>query len=650
MAFECLADAQNVDAALADTIIDRFQGELRSATQDVSLPIVQAFGSVAANSRNRGKTVFEFLVNICQTPQTSVQVDAATTALAFTNSPSAVKALIQLYPKPEARLGLLQLGDLAVEALGDSQGTHLENRVDDLMAIGTPEAARKMVQYLWNENPLVRTKAAWNLSVLLTDREVEESLHSTRLSVRQYDGKNDWDWVWEPFDKPTSSRLPKIAARIADLLSTNKLPSQPITNSPDLRLFVPICAFSEDLANNLPKILPSEVEGLLSTVGRDEGPLLINRFKPLLQELLQGTNPDSAWRILWNSRPAEFQLYFLSCLISAHQPTQKDWMNLSRRVTYSFQKGWHYRVVLSMSVIISIWALFQILFIALQKDKEWIGLFLDLPLLIVVNSWLFIWQGVKPQLEAKLFMDFGVMGMIKFPLKIRFLSKFNNVFEEIESLSAISSSVSMILLLATLVFAFISALFVGIEHEAIGSLGFFSSAASSLLGQIALVIVGGLIGYRLELILKTIIQIEAVLLLARAICWTTSLWLVHLPVITNLGLGSYLTAVTIVLLALLGMDFAERKQTDYSRQYYIFFYPLFCAFPIVLIYSSLGLHNFFPWQTVALIWFTIITVCTLLWQRGQMLDRAAQNPFQKILEGYYDGPIRLAPLGRGNWK
>ena len=88
----------------------------------------------------------------------------------------------------------------------------------------------------------------------------------------------------------------------------------------------------------------------------------------------------------------------------------------------------------------------------------------------------------------------------------------------------------------------------------------------------------------------------------------------------------------------------------YRRYFVIFSYPFFCAFPFVLIYSSLGIHNFFPWQTVALIWFTIITFCTVLWQRGQMLDRAARNPFQKILEGYYEGPIPLAPLGRGNRK
>lgn len=118
------------------------------------------------------------------------------------------------------------------------------------------------------------------------------------------------------------------------------------------------------------------------------------------------------------------------------------------------------------------------------------------------------------------------------------------------------------------------------------------------------------------------------------------------------GLAVGLAVMAGFAVAFTGLRFwyTARLNSDYKRYFAIFSYPFFCAFPIVLIYSSLGLHNFFPWQTVVFIWFTIITVCTLLWQRGQMLDRAAQNPFQKILEGYYDGPIRLAPLGRGNWK
>ena len=643
MAFECLADAQNVDAALADEIIDRFQGELRSATQDVSLPIVQAFGSVAANSRNRGKTVFEFLVNICQTPQTSVQVDAATTALAFTNSPSAVKALIQLYPKPEARLGLLQLGDLAVEALGDTQGTHLENRVDDLMAIGTPEAARKMVQYLWNENPLVSTKAAWNLSVLLTDREVEESLHSTRLSVRQCDGKNDWVWIWEPFDKPTSSRLPRITARIADLLSTNKLPSQPITNSPDLRLFVPICAFSEDFTNNLPKILPSEVEGLLSIVGRDEGPVLIKKFEQLEEELLRGTSPDSTWKELWNTRPLEFRLHFLSCLITGRKVTPKDWLNRSRPVTYDFQEGWHYRLVLSVAVMISIAALIEMFYLPFQSKEQWTSWLLGLPVLVVVDSWIFLWKGIGNQLESDLFLKFGALGAIEFWYEIKHFLKDNLIKNEIKILFEIF--IRDIGLICLFLGAFTGAL-IGLAVK-ISDINMNIFIAFIAISAFLLQSWGQSSG-------KAGVKIFALNCAAIALAVFAFIFLFKVSfefvVSFSVLVPVSITVLISISISIAGLGFwsVGSKASGYSRYFAIFSYPLFCAFPIVLIYSSLGLQNFFPWQTVALIWFTIITVCTLLWQRGQHLDRAAQNPFQKILTGYYESPIPLAPLKRGN--
>ena len=66
---ECLAEAKQVNPALANEIIEHFKPELEQTQTDETL--VRAFGAVAANNRKRGKAVFAFLEETLLDSQTS---------------------------------------------------------------------------------------------------------------------------------------------------------------------------------------------------------------------------------------------------------------------------------------------------------------------------------------------------------------------------------------------------------------------------------------------------------------------------------------------------------------------------------------------------------------------------------------------------
>ncbi|MFM7439013.1 MAG: NACHT domain-containing protein, partial [Snowella sp.] len=97
-AFECLADANNVDPNLADEIIEYFKGQLGNGKNEDD--ITSAFGAVAASNRqgSRGITVFNYLKDtLLNAQQYSKSLASIATALAKTNLPKAADIIAQHY-------------------------------------------------------------------------------------------------------------------------------------------------------------------------------------------------------------------------------------------------------------------------------------------------------------------------------------------------------------------------------------------------------------------------------------------------------------------------------------------------------------------------------------------------------------------------
>ena len=91
MAFECLGDAQQVDADFSEDIANTFKARL-GETGDSGEAIIRAFAVVAANPRPRGQKLFEFLVSALNNQNAIDQRSlAAAKALSLTNLPAAVK-------------------------------------------------------------------------------------------------------------------------------------------------------------------------------------------------------------------------------------------------------------------------------------------------------------------------------------------------------------------------------------------------------------------------------------------------------------------------------------------------------------------------------------------------------------------------------
>ena len=176
-AFECLADAQEVKAEVAQEIIDYFKTQLRT---DES--ICSAFGSVAADFRPRGKALFDFLV---ASLDDSASQKAAAQALSATNLPQAVEKLVIYYDpnQPhfiEVREALIRMGGLAVNQLESLARKGSIEAMDDLVKIAIPEAAEALERL--QEDPNLSGKVSFRLAALLKELEDSQAERNRTLS------------------------------------------------------------------------------------------------------------------------------------------------------------------------------------------------------------------------------------------------------------------------------------------------------------------------------------------------------------------------------------------------------------------------------------------------------------------------------------
>ena len=178
-ALECLADAQVVDETLAKKIIEHFKQELLH--QEDTENIAKALAAVAADYRPRGSALLQFLVDIMNEDDNSSHKQAAAKTLSYTNLPQAVDILAKYYDKPhllEVRQELIRMGDLAVSTLESIAMENCVEAMDDLVAIGTPDAADTLEKFL--HDPQLKQQAAWRVTAVLDKLKEDENI-SDRL-------------------------------------------------------------------------------------------------------------------------------------------------------------------------------------------------------------------------------------------------------------------------------------------------------------------------------------------------------------------------------------------------------------------------------------------------------------------------------------
>ncbi|BAZ09446.1 signal transduction protein [Calothrix sp. NIES-4071] len=434
-AFECLADAKKVDPVLAQTIIDHFKVRLGSVP-DIAPAVEAAFAAVGADprSRPRGKAVLKFLVQTLTTSQEQARRTAAANALSLTNLSTAAQFLANCYNnRPEAHEPLIRMGDLAVPALEPYLKNGSIKAMDDLVTIGTPDAAKVLVPLLWHQDETTATDAAWRLGALLNKPNVENVLRDYKLKEgeQQATGMN---WVWQPFKEPENSALPHIAGRIAYLIAKSEvdiIPPKQIFLDP--RVVVPLCSIqlanqlnlsalkTEQPTSGLVDTLKSlfsysqdksfvdidfqdgskrykviEEAALFLAVASTEIPNLFDLQASFIKEILETIKATKKYCYLWTALPLGIKFDLLTRFLTPQvgKPKQKDWINIYRPVKYQYSKSWHYRTLVALFVVLGLISVLSVSNIILNSSVlfSWSNALIPLATILIIgmNSWCFL--------------------------------------------------------------------------------------------------------------------------------------------------------------------------------------------------------------------------------------------------------------------
>lgn len=384
-AFECLADAQQVDNTQAKKITDSFKERLgEGAGEEI---IVRAFSAVASDLRPRGASVFQFLIKTLKTHKESAHRIAAANALSLTNLPQAAKVLAGFYADDsEFHSPLVRMGDLAMPHLAALAEEGSLDAMDDLQFIGTPHAAEALVPLLWNTDLKVAERAAWLLASLLPQSNIEEVLRDYNLTEKQR--KAEWlDWIWQPFNEPQDSSMPVIAGRIAYLihhLLNVSIPKRKLNLDP--RLVIPLCSTDKDLYKftRIEKLTPTLEEVYEITL--NESPKEWNnwdsyersrKIKDIIKNLASRSSEFSRsrglfteeiikmtgsnrLRYLFSNLPPGMQFDFIYRITKGPSPNRNDWLNIFKPLQYEFKTGLIYRSILIIAAVITTIALGQV--------------------------------------------------------------------------------------------------------------------------------------------------------------------------------------------------------------------------------------------------------------------------------------------------
>jgi hypothetical protein len=361
-AFECLADVQRIDPDYAANLADSFKKLLGSHEDQSS--IIDAFASVASDSRERGNDTFEFLAETLRSPSPARRL-AAAEALSRTNLPRAAEILADRAEQhPDLRPALVRLGDLAVPALLAKANTaEWKAALDDLVAIGTPSAATGMVPLLWHGNDALAQSAAWRLGSLLRREEIEEALRDLDPVRLGREESGTLGWVWAPFHEPAGSSLPAVTGRIAYLLC-RFWPSEDLELDP--RLVLALCTerASGFAAKNLTAkpLSPAarefhlefdlqsheKIPGVSQYLSAEMDRLKGEPRRRFVSKLLRAGGADDQLPDLLSSVDESLATEIVKRLIRGPAPRRADWLKIFEPLEYEFRKGWSFRSCIAL--------------------------------------------------------------------------------------------------------------------------------------------------------------------------------------------------------------------------------------------------------------------------------------------------------------
>lgn len=419
--FECLADAQKVNAELAEEMITAFKPQLGTEGKKGEA-INQAFAAVAADIRPRGQAVLDFLADTLANAVEKEQRIAAANTLSLTNLPKAAKLLANCYAKriEQVRPALVRLGNLAIPELEILAQQGYWRALDDLQAISTIQAATKIVPFLWHENNRLASRAL-NLASLLPKSEIENALREYPLTEKEQ--KAEWfKWVWEPFNEPVNSSLPVITGRIAYLINqVTEKEEVSFHSTLDPRIIIPLVVqvnkhtidwwemikndeLTEEFISLLSKLNQDkkinfddfwEVRKTLKNVFDEKDTNTYKTFPlkiKLMEEFLKMLNANHLLNIL-NFLTPEIQVKLFPRLIGSTSPTVNDWKKVFFPIKYEFWEELHLKLIFLMVVGISLIGLTEMAVNIFESPilTTWVIGALTL-LAFSVGNWYYTWK------------------------------------------------------------------------------------------------------------------------------------------------------------------------------------------------------------------------------------------------------------------
>ncbi|MEM9274179.1 MAG: NACHT domain-containing protein [Cyanobacteria bacterium P01_F01_bin.143] len=641
--FECLADAKEVDQALADEIIDYFKQHLEKANEDDDL--AKAFGAVAADLRenSRGRSIFEFLEVSLNNNSNLLHQKASAKALSFTNLPQAVPILIQGYRKKKdycetlsdddqldahkscletTREALVRMGDLAVPQMGTLADLGNPEFIQDLTKIATPVSANALVPFLWHHDESLRFNTALGLAELFTQNDIIETLQDFELTAQQKNNTEYLDWIWQPFNDSLNESLSIIAGRIVYLLDktqTESIPN-PIPKL-DPRLIIPLLLIRNlvNVQNNIE--WNSRADYLLEQ--QKQTPEIEVKITEQINKILGTQLSNSPWGKLLSSLEPKLELDLLGRVINQRHPTIFDWHNLYLDITYQFQRSCHYLLVLAVVFITSLVAIAEIIILIFLQSGNWLNGFLGLAIYLILIFWFSLCQGIEERFEPKAFMQFGLLGIVTFGKEIQRLLRGDLVWVNVSLFykSVVDDDSSGDFAISSVV---------AYTASVVADVGTIRDSFESFIGAFLGGILLGVVAGAGAVVAANTVALYEVALIAAMVSVLS--FMTTYP----MGIDYFPIAFAAVNLVPLGMGlgFFDRAKTqiDSLRFLAIFALPYFCSFPIMVIFSTLFMLRYLTWQYTTLIWLIVFGTCTALWRYGQDKERKASNPLKGILD------------------
>lgn len=262
LALECLAEAKQVEASFADSVMDYFQGRMQEPESQGTF-VINAFGAVVARGGALGERALAFLQTLAESGGgRNSGRESAIQALASSRLMDATAILTRLPDTPAARAALRSIGEIAVPALADRAAKGNLSAVDDIAAIATPSAAIALAGLIHDDSPAA-IRAAWRFASLIADPDVMDHLEG---GPELPESATTLAWVSEPFDKAPGGGS-QLIARLAKLLSDSDVADVPTDLSPiDVRLAIPLACvpMSEKIE------LHSARRAMLRAVGQED--------------------------------------------------------------------------------------------------------------------------------------------------------------------------------------------------------------------------------------------------------------------------------------------------------------------------------------------------------------------------------------------